>query len=59
MPNSKTGGKITARQLSKKFLGVISNENISWKDHIKTVENKFSKYIDTLYRAKLYLVKNH
>ena len=53
MPNSKTGGKITARQLSKKFLGVISNENISWKDHIKTAENKFSKYIDILYRAKL------
>ena len=27
-------------------------ECITWKDHIKTVENKFAKNIGLLYRAK-------
>ena len=28
------------------------DENISWKDHIKTTEKKFAKNIGLLYRAK-------
>ena len=38
-----------------KFLEVILDENISWKYHIKTVENKLSKNIGLLCRAKQFL----
>ena len=31
------------------------DENSSWKDHIKTVENKLAKYFAWLYRAKQFL----
>ena len=34
-----------------KFLGVIINENLTWKNHIEVVENKISKNIGVLYRA--------
>ena len=40
---------------SVKFLGVLLDENLSWKDHIKYIENK---NIGLLYRAKLFLDKN-
>ena len=38
-----------------KFLEVILDENISWKYQIKTVENKLSKNIGLLCRAKQFL----
>ena len=31
------------------------DENVSWRYHIKTVENKSSKYIGSLCRAKRFL----
>ena len=31
------------------------NENISWKEHIKTIEKKLAKNIGLLYHAKPYL----
>ena len=34
-----------------KFLGVIIDENLTWKNHIEVVENKISKNIEVLYRA--------
>ena len=34
------------------------DENLSWKDHIKYIENKVAKNIGLLYRAKLFLDKN-
>ena len=33
------------RENSFKFLGVIIDENITWKNHIEVVENKISKDI--------------
>ena len=36
---------------SAKFLGVIIDENLTWKNHIEVVENKISKNIGVLYRA--------
>ena len=33
------------RENSIKFLGVIIDENLTWKNHIEVVENKISKYI--------------
>ena len=39
------------RENSVKFLGVIMDENLTWKNHIEVVENKISKNIGVLYRA--------
>ena len=36
---------------SVKLLGVIIDENLTWKNHIEVVENKISKNIGVLYRA--------
>ena len=41
----------TKRENSVKFLGVIIDENLTWKSHIEVVENKISKNIGILYRA--------
>ena len=34
------------------------DENLSWKDHTKYIENKVTKNIGLLYRAKIFLDKN-
>ena len=36
----------------RKFLGVIVNENLTWKDHIKTTTDKISKSIGIILRIK-------
>ena len=41
-----------------KFLGVLLDENLCWKDHINYIENKVAKNIGLLYRAKLFLDKS-
>ena len=33
---------------SIQFLGVLLDENLSWKDHIKYIENKVAKNIGLL-----------
>ena len=52
MPALEIGNKIIVRTSSIKFLGVILDGNLSWKHHIKTVENKLEKNVGLLYRAK-------
>ena len=37
------------RENSIRFLGVIIDENLTWKNHIEVVENKISKNIGVLY----------
>ena len=56
MPEVNIGNSMTKRKSSAKFLGVMLNENISWKDHIKTTEKKLAKIIGLLYRAKPYFM---
>ena len=43
---------------SVQFLDVLLGENLSWKDHIKRIENKDARNIGLLYRTKLILDKN-
>ena len=38
-----------------KFLGVLFDENLRWKNHINLTENKISKSLGILYRAKFLL----
>ena len=40
------------RAVSIKFLGVLFNENLTWKLHIKYTKNKISKNIDLLFKAR-------
>ena len=44
MPELIIGNSITKRKSSVKFLEVMLNENISWKDHIKMIEKNSQKY---------------
>ena len=39
------------RKISARFLGIIIDENLTWKNHIEVVGNKISKNIGVLYRA--------
>ena len=46
-----TYNNIEIRKTSVKFLSVIIDENVTWKNHIEVVENKISKNIGVLYRT--------
>ena len=39
------------RENSAKILGVIIDENVTWKNHIEVIESKISKNIGVLFRA--------
>ena len=39
------------RENSVKFLGIIIDDNLTWKNHIEVVEKKISENIGVLYRA--------
>ena len=54
-PQLKIGNSIIKKKSSAKFLGVMLDKNISWKDHINTIEKKTAKNIALLCRAKPYL----
>ena len=41
-----------------KFLGVLLDENLCWKEHIKYIESKIAKNIGLLYKPKPYIDKH-
>ena len=43
------------RKKAIKSLDVMLDENVNWQEHIRTVENKITKNIGLLYRAKYLL----
>ena len=45
------------RAKSVKFLGVLLDENLTQKPHIKHIENKIAKAIGVLFKAKPFLSK--
>lgn len=50
--NLKIQGISIERIKEIKFLGVIIDEKLTWKSHIKHIQNKISKSIAILYRVK-------
>ena len=40
-----------------KFLGVLLDDNLSWKEHVKYLENKVAKNKGLMYRVKPFLDK--
>ena len=57
LPKLKIRNHEIDRVASIKFLGVLIDEHLSWKEHIKYIENKIAKSIGLLYRAKPFLDK--
>ena len=43
---------------SIKFFGVLLDEHLSWKEHLRYTENKVTKSIGLLYSAKPFLGKH-
>ena len=46
------------RESYTKLLGVILDENLSWKKHLKYIENKIAKSIGLMYKDKPFLDKD-
>ena len=44
------------RKSSVNFLSIIINENLTSKNHIKVIENKFTKLLGFLTRVVIYLI---
>ena len=51
LPALKIADNNIERKTAMKFLRVMLDENISWEEHIRIVENKLAKNIGLLYRA--------
>ena len=50
--NITLNGTNTEEVSHTKFLGVIIDENLTWREQIKTIETKVSKSIAVLYKTK-------
>ena len=57
LPDLHISNKSIERKFSIKFLGVMLDKHITWKDHIHAIEKKVAKNIDLLYRARQFLDK--
>ena len=57
LPKLNINNNEIARTDSIKFLDVLLDENLSWKTHIKYIENKISKNISILFKARSFLYK--
>ena len=57
LPELKIANRAIERTNVIKFLGLLLDEDITWKNHICSVEKKLAKNIDLLYQAKYFM--NH
>ena len=55
LPALKINDYKIKRSISIKFLEVMVDEHLNWKDHINIIENKLSKKLRLLYKAKQFL----
>ena len=55
LPILKINNYEIKRSTSIKFLGVMVDEHLNWKDHINVIENKLSKNLGLLHKAKQFL----
>ena len=58
LPNLVINGLTVEREFSIKFLGVWIDENLAWRDHIHTAENKIAKVLDSYIKDFIYLFIN-
>ena len=57
LPTLKINNHDIERVNTMKFLDVLLDDDLSWKEHIKYLENKTAKNIGPMYRAKPFLDK--
>ena len=57
LPKLNINNSEIARTESVKFLGVLLDENLSWKTYIKYIENKISKNIGIFFKVRPFLNK--
>ena len=55
LPPLKINNTLIKRVGHIKFLGVLLDENLTWKNHINLIENKISKSLGILHPAKFLL----
>ena len=55
LPAMKKNGYEINQSSSIKFFEILVNEHLSWIDHVNTLENKLSKSLGLLYKAKPFL----
>ena len=58
LPKLTISNNVIERQEFIKFLGVLLDENLNWKEHIKCTENKIAKNLGLLYKARPFLERN-
>ena len=58
LPKLTISNHVIERQEFIKFLGVLLDENLNWKEHIKYTKNKIAKNLGLLYKARPFLEKN-
>ena len=58
LPKLAISNRVIERQEYIKFLGVLLDENLNWKEHIKYTENKIAKNLGLLYKARPSLERN-
>ena len=55
LPTLKINNTLIKRVDHINFLGVLFDENLTWKNYINLIENKISKSVDNLHQAKFML----
>ena len=58
LPKLTISNHIIERQEFIRFLGVLLDENLNWKEYIKYTENKIAKKLGLLYKARPFLERN-
>ena len=58
LPKLSINNQEIKRASYNKFLGVLLDENLSWKEHLKYTENKSAKSIGLMYKAVPFLDKD-
>jgi hypothetical protein len=59
LPQLQIDNDVIERETVTKFLGVLIDENLSWKKRIECVTNKVSKSIGILYRTRIIIGKKN
>ena len=58
LPKLTVSNHVIERQEFIKFLGVLLDENVNWKELIKYTENKIAKNLGLPYKARPFLERN-
>ena len=58
LPKSTISNHVIERLVFINYLGVLLDENLNWKEHIRYTENKIAKNLGLLYKARHFSERN-